>query len=71
MKPYSISWLSNTTKVGANDVVYLGKFNTVYGMVMERDVWNTTSIVDSILGDVSKVYSNGDCKIYKNTTQNN
>ncbi|MEM2145351.1 MAG: DUF2206 domain-containing protein [Candidatus Jordarchaeaceae archaeon] len=63
----NMSWLSNLTQVEADASAYLGKLNTVYGKVLGIDAWNTTSIGDLVLHDLSKVYSNGDCEIYKNT----
>ena len=63
----SQSSLSNVTVVKANEIVYLGRLNTFYEIVIGIDIWNTEIISDSILSDISIVYSNGDCEIYKNT----
>lgn len=66
MIPYtSMSPLNNVTIVEVNDYVYLGKLNNIYGMVYGLDEWNTNSIKDSILSEISEVYSNGICNIYK------
>ena len=67
----SMSSLSNVTVVEANEIVYLGKVNSFYGMVIGMDVWNTTSITDSTLSGMSRIYSNGDCAIYENTINSN
>lgn len=66
---FSQSSLSNVTVVRAGEVVYLGRLNTFYEIVIGMDIWNTTSISDSVLSDVSIIYSNGDCEIYKNTNK--
>jgi len=62
----SMGWLSNITEVKTHEIVYLGKLNSVYEMVLGTDVWNTTSIFDYILCNISLVYSNGECELYIN-----
>jgi uncharacterized membrane protein len=65
----SMNPLSNVTVVEAGDIVYLGKVNTFYGIVIGMNIWNITSINDSILSDIGIIYSNGDCIIYKDTNK--
>lgn len=61
--------LSNVTTVQANGAIYLRRMNLIFGVLFERrgdieSVWNITEI-SPVLGDMNKVYSNGDCEIYK------
>jgi uncharacterized membrane protein len=54
--------ISNVTVFSKESVVYLNKLNVVENVVDYR--WNTTDILPIL--DSSKVYSNGECEIYKN-----
>jgi uncharacterized membrane protein len=63
----NIGELSNVTNVKENEFVYVGKLNTYYGKVYGIDVWDTRSIKDSVLDNLSILYSNGFSEVYKNT----
>lgn len=62
-----IEELSNTTKVIEDGAVYLGRANIIDGVVFGRrgTSWNTTEF-SSMLGNMSKIYSNGAGEINKN-----
>jgi len=60
-----IEILSNITALSENAIVYLSEVNTVNGVVVGSDSWNTTSL-SHILDSTDSVYSNGACQIYKN-----
>lgn len=61
--------LSNTTIIRADDTIYLRKMNLVYGVLLAQrwsveSAWNITEI-SHVINNMNKVYSNGDCEIYK------
>lgn len=59
--------LSNATLLSTGDNVYLSRVNVVDGVVVGLySIWNTSS-VSRVYDFASKIYSNGDCEIYKNT----
>jgi len=53
--------ISNVTVFSENSVIYLDKVNVVENAI--DYLWNTTDILPTI--DFNKVYSNGECEIYK------
>jgi uncharacterized membrane protein len=60
-----IEVLSNVTTLSENAIVYLSEVNTVNGVVVGSDLWNTTSL-SHIFNSTDSVYSNGACQIYYN-----
>ena len=63
--PRSITILSNTTKVEAGGLIYLGRMNVVDGIVVGKTMlWNSSEL-SFLFSDMAKIYSNGDCEIYK------
>ena len=61
-----IDVLSNTTKVETGGIIYLGRLNVVDGIVVgESMLWNSSEL-SFIFSDMSKIYSNGGCEVYKN-----
>jgi len=62
-----ISTLTNVTEPKEGSFVYLGTLNTVYGVIIGQDTWNTTDILESNFGFSSKLYSSHACEIYKIT----
>jgi uncharacterized membrane protein len=63
---YRMAELSNTTEIMLNGTVYLSQLNVVNGIVMSGFVWNITEF-SPVLADMSYIYTNGGCEIYKNT----
>lgn len=62
----NINLLSNTTRVENGEMIYLGKLNVVHGIVVGRGIlWNSSEL-SFLFGDMAKIYSNGECEIYKN-----
>jgi len=58
--------LSNVTKISINDTVYLSPLNTVGGIIVgELYLFNSSEL--SFINDISKIYANGECEIYKGT----
>jgi uncharacterized membrane protein len=59
--------VTNTTTVTeVNSLIYLGYLNTVHEIVVGYStLWNTSDICP-LLDTQNKIYSNGDCAIYKN-----
>jgi len=61
-----INFLSNTTVVKNNAIIYLSRMNVVDGIIDGRYVlWNSTEL-SSQLSPMAKIYSNGGCDILKN-----
>lgn len=65
--------LSNVTTVQTNSALYLRRMNLVYGVLFmyrgnTEKVWNITEI-SPVLNNMNKVYSNGECEIYKATNK--
>ena len=61
--------LSNTTRtLDSNSFIYLRRINIVHGIMQERYLgqWNTSDI-SSLIDSQNKIYSNGNCDIYKST----
>jgi uncharacterized membrane protein len=58
--------LANTTTITeVNSLIYLGYLNTIHEIIIGYStLWNTSDIY-SLLGTQDKIYSNGDCDIYK------
>ena len=59
--------LSNTTRtLDNNSFIYLRRINIVHGIMQELNLgqWNTSDI-SSLINSQNKIYSNGDCDIYK------
>lgn len=61
--------LSNNTVIQANDTIFLRMMNLVYGVLLAQrwsveSAWNLTEI-SPVIGNMSKVYSNGGCEIYR------
>jgi uncharacterized membrane protein len=63
---YRMAELSNTTEIMSNGTVYLSRLNVVNGIVMSGFVWNITEFSPT-LADMSYIYTNGGCDVYKNT----
>jgi len=60
-----LNYLSNSTKLEVGDFVYLGTFNTVFGIVaISNYAWYTTDIQKSVFSSSNLIYSNKDCQIY-------
>jgi len=57
--------LTNITEPERGSFVYLGALNTVYELIVDYSVWNTTEVLESNFGCSDKIYSNGECEIYK------
>lgn len=55
-----VNWLSNTTRVAENGVVYLSRLNVVEGVTSS---WNTSEL-SSVFDDLNVVYANGGSEIY-------
>jgi uncharacterized membrane protein len=66
--PNQVNVLSNSTKIEADGVIYLGQLNVVYGLVYSGSILWNSSERSSLFGDVSQIYSNGGCEIYENTS---
>lgn len=69
IKRDQIEILSNITIVQANDAIYLRKVNLFFGVLFKRrgdieNLWNITEI-SPVFSDMNKVYSSGQCEIYK------
>jgi len=62
----NMEMLSNVTELSTNDNVYLNRANVVDGVIIGSDLFNVTSI-SHILGFASKIYSSGECEIYRET----
>jgi len=61
-----IDVLSNTTKVETGGIICLGRLNVVDGIVVGGSMlWNSSEL-SFIFSDMSKIYSNGGCEVYKN-----
>jgi uncharacterized membrane protein len=60
-----IEVLSNATILSGNAIVYLSEVNTVNGLIIGSDTWNTTSLAN-VFSLTDSVYSNGGCQIYYN-----
>jgi uncharacterized membrane protein len=56
--------ISNVSQLSKDDIVYLNRVNTVDGIILGAHSWNTTSIAN-IWDSSDKIYSNGDCEIFK------
>jgi len=59
-----VDTLSNNTEVVAGGIVYLGRINKNGIMWGSTGWWNTTEI-SPLLSNMSKIYSNGGCEIYR------
>jgi hypothetical protein len=46
-------------------IVYLSEVNTVNGVIIGSETWNTTSL-SNVFELTDSVYSNGGCQIYDN-----
>lgn len=57
--------LSNVTVFSKNSVIYLNQPNVIEKVVLSGYMWNITDL-SSTFDFASKVYSNGECEIYKN-----
>jgi uncharacterized membrane protein len=57
--------LSNITILSGNAIVYLSEVNTVNGVIIGSETWNTTSLAN-VFSLTDSVYSNGGCQIYYN-----
>jgi len=64
--PSKINVLSNITKVEKGEVIYLGRLNVVSGIVDSGSMLLNSSELSFALSDMSKIYSNGGCEVYKN-----
>jgi hypothetical protein len=62
-----ITTLTNVSKPKEGSFVYFGTLNTVYEVIIDYDAWNTTEILESNFRFSNKIYSNGECEIYKVT----
>jgi uncharacterized membrane protein len=63
-----VETLSNVRKVRENGIVYLSPPNVLEGTIVgSRYVWNASDL--HFLGDLDKVYSNGESEAYLNGTQ--
>jgi len=61
-----VNRLSNVTTVENGGIVYLGRLNVVDGIISEGTIiWNSSEL-SFLFEDMDKIYSNGDCEIYKN-----
>ncbi|MHA1834908.1 MAG: DUF2206 domain-containing protein [Candidatus Baldrarchaeia archaeon] len=59
-----INLLSNTTRIEDVEVIYLGKLSVVHQTIVGRDIWNSSEL-SFLFSNVSKIYSNGACDVYK------
>jgi uncharacterized membrane protein len=62
-----VNVLSNTTLVAAKGVVYLNSLNVVDGVIVSRQLWNSSELA-FIFDDLNKVYSNGGSEIYERSS---
>jgi uncharacterized membrane protein len=60
-----IEVLSNVTILSGNAIVYLSEVNTINGVIIGSETWNTTSLAN-VFSLTDSVYSNGGCQIYYN-----
>ena len=60
-----INRLTNVTIPKKDSFIYFGTLNTIYSLIIDYDAWNTTQVLDSNFGFSDKLYSNGECEIYK------
>ena len=59
--------VSNTTRIESNGIVYLRWANIAYGTMGTEFKGNVTEYLESTFSDLSKIYSNGGCEMYKNS----
>jgi uncharacterized membrane protein len=55
--------ISNTTSIAPGGVLYMSRLNIAYGKVVTSIIWNSSEF-SALLGDLSKVYTNGGCELY-------
>jgi len=56
--------LYNTTKILYGEFIYLSRVNNIDGVICVDSGWNVSDIA-SVLEDINKIYSNGECAVYK------
>ncbi len=59
---------NGTRTIGANSYIYLRQSNVIGGIVFGGSGQFNTSEISGVLNRLDKVYSNGDCEIYRNST---
>jgi uncharacterized membrane protein len=63
--PGYVAVLSNTTQAAANGIIYLSTLNDEYGTIVANNNILNSSALSPLLGDASKIYSNGGSEVYK------